>query len=308
MRPYEIERDKALHNLQYFKNSKRLGLKMKVIDLAPLKISDAYYGAGPGCGGIMEFVISLTDGVFCVKYNVDTTEPSEEWHTLTGIDENADWRSIFKPMEHEGVASLDIEDGTPPSAFEVTGELNFANELVVCACTGGQTLRLVHELLQLDDYALAELRLKYSSLLNDEFLSQLLELMEKVDETSLSLSALLMRCPDLHDAERDFEQFLLVEEAEKEADRLRKEWALRPFQEQIDNIIESWKKDNPETSMNQSFGIRAMAYSIQRYIKNYVASNYQLPKGIHEFDVNIFKNKRLAKIDFDKLHESKSET
>jgi hypothetical protein len=278
---------------------------MKVADLAPLKISDEYFGAGPGCGGVMEFLISHENGVFSAKYNIDVTEPTEKWTVLEDVDKNADWRSIFKSMEREGIASLDIDDGTPPHTFDVVGNLNYATELVVCACTGGRTLRLVHELLLLNDDQLASLRLKYSSFLNPDFLGQLLELMDNTDETSLQLSVLLKRNSDLETAALDLDEFKQVEEVETETARIRREWSLRPFRQNIENIMANWKKDHPETSMNQSFGVRATAGGIRSYLENYVATNSEMPKGIHEFEIKIFSNERRVQINFDEYSLSK---
>lgn len=262
-------------------------LAMNEIVIAPLQLLFEYFGAGPGCGGISELRIDEEDSGFRVRFREDITD--RRLRTLIKLKSGDDWRSVIAAIERKDYYAFFTDGDTDgeyawPHLIGTEGPQNYVTDLILCAWAGPPVSQLAEALALASNEQLAQFYKQAGPFRNKRFVKLALKLHETAEEGGLSLAGLVKReAGELSFSElrKDLRSYEKVTDAELEAALKRGAWNVKPYENEIELILNTWKEANAPSSSTGAMGFRPKYNALVGFLREYFVEHGCAPTGEH---------------------------
>lgn len=268
--------------------------------IAPLKLAYNSSEVGTGYCARYELSIDAKANQIYVEHKLDADDGKETRQFVLRLQE--DWRVVIDLMKiHEAYAYFLGGGKLLPQQVIVDGIENHATDLIVYAWTEGPFLEIAQALTSASDEQLIALRNKVGSFRSRAFVQQMLSLYETAKEVRIPFNLLVRRARhrpiDLSAMQCDADVLAKIIRAEHEARRAHDEWNVAPFKNDIDHIVNSWRRTNLGNSSTMPIGVNAVA--VKDYVVRWVTDHQVLPRDKHCIKYASGSREKINEIEFE---------
>ena len=279
--------------------------------LSPITLSFDYFGGGPGLSGVSELSVDRKGEQLRVRFCCDRTNKSCRRKTIATLKSENDWRSVLTKINDSSSYAYYTDGDTSmefpwPHLLQFDGPSNHATDLLACMWAGPPVSEIAESFAYASDEQLSKLHNRVGTFRSARFVKRALRLAEFSDEWGLSLTDLVRRSTgglDLSAMRRDVQSYSRVAAVEDRANLAHKKWCIAPFKVEIEQIVDSWKYQNPAHSGTTQMGQNVKGSTLRWYLEDYVTRECALPTGKHTLEVTAFSNPFTFRVNFnDHLH------
>ena len=276
-----------------------------------LRLSFEYFGAGPGLSGISELAIESTATSVTLTVVPDLTERQPNDATVVELGLDCGWREIVAVVDDQRAYAFFTEGNTEgefarPWTIGFEGPRNFASELIALAWAGPPLSDIARGLAAARNDQLTAMHNKAGSFLRKPFVRRIVAVTELALESEIPLKDLVSRqrgpALDLSAIRKDAKQLIRAREAEAKATQLKRDWLVEPFREEIELVAQTWWKNYPVHSSNDSMGRSIRHGALKRYLEQFVIEHGAMPIGKHAASAKFGTSELKVKFDMDQLH------
>jgi hypothetical protein len=272
------------------------------IEAHPMSLSQAFFGAGPGLGGVARLDLRNERERLVLIYTPDTTDDEYPPVRVASIVRRGNWRKLVRGLLSQEIVAFYTDEWNWPDTIEMDGQISLAAELLRLAWAGSPFSNLAGELIELSDEELVAFRRSLGSLSSRRHLLRLCQMSDLLDRGFGDLAKIIrLACkvgPSLLTVWQGVRLQVELQRARENVQQREAAWNLFPYGRIIDSMVRRWLFLNPATSSTQSMGRAMRAGAVRSYLNEYIRSHGSLPSGI-----NIVKPDQLGpfKLDFDRL-------
>lgn len=257
---------------------------MHLPPIAPLKLS--YAGADPEDGRpyISELSVYEKSGTIVIESASDGE--SEIIGELAPPAHN-NWRHIIEMIEWSHVGAYLAPDFIDAGYHSVAqniimeGAENYGTELIALSWIDSKHTEIAVALAEASDEQLSAFRSTVGSFRSLSLVQQMMELLDSARRTGIPLKSFVRRARsatlETSAMQRDADTLTKIIREEAQAKRAYYEWNVGPFKKDIQQIVNSWRRSNAEST--QPEGVHAGI--VENYLVQWVTDKQCLPSGKH---------------------------